>query len=148
MSVALHATCFDASALVKLYVDEPGSPELRQYWRTQAMKRLKLKRAITKERYLHAARELAAWFRASQSQMDDIEFLDPEVFRDAMELAEHTDLDLSDAFQLLSLQAGYFQYLAGDSKTLLVTADAALAQAARQRALPVWDCMREPMPQS
>jgi predicted nucleic acid-binding protein len=80
--------------------------------------------------------------------MDDIEFLDPEVFRDAMELAEHTDLDLSDAFQLLSLQAGYFRYLAGDSKTLLVTADAALAQAARQRALPVRDCMREPMPQS
>lgn len=163
MSIALHATCFDASALVKLYVDEPGSPELRQYWRTQAtryttpfcfyetlgtLKRLKLKRAITKERYLHAARELAALFRVSQSQMDDIEFLDPEVFRDAMELAEHTDLDLSDAFQLLSLQAGYFQYLAGDSKTLLVTADATLAQAARQRALPVWDCVREPMPQS
>ena len=90
------------------------------------LKRLKLKRAITKEPYLHAARELAAWFRAPQSQMDDIEFLDPEVFRDAIELAEHTDLDLSDAFQL------NFQYLAGDSKTLLVTADAALAQAARQ----------------
>jgi hypothetical protein len=55
-------------------------------------------------------------------------------------------LDLSDAFQLLSLQAGYFSHLIGGSRTVLVTADGALARAARQRNLPVWDCMREPLP--
>ena len=161
MSVAVHATCFDASALAKRYLDEPGSQELRRYWNTQAtryttpfcfyetlgiLKRHMLKGTLTKEQYLRAARDLVAWFRASQSAMKDLDFTDREVFRDAVDLAEHMNLDLSDAFQLLSLQAGYFQYLAGDSKTLLVTADEALAKAARQRRLPVWDCQREPIP--
>lgn len=36
MSIPLHATCFDASALVKRYVDEPGSDQLRRYWNSQA----------------------------------------------------------------------------------------------------------------
>jgi predicted nucleic acid-binding protein len=36
MSGAVHATCFDASALVKRYVDEPGCAALRAYWNTQA----------------------------------------------------------------------------------------------------------------
>jgi hypothetical protein len=78
--------------------------------------------------------------------MKDLDFTDIEVFRDARELAEHSELDLSDAFQLLSLQAGYFAHLIGDSATLLVTADEALAHAARTRHLPVWDCQREAMP--
>jgi hypothetical protein len=68
------------------------------------------------------------------------------VFVDAKELAEGTDLDLFDAFQLLSLQAGYCSGLVGGSRTLLVTADEALAKVARQRKLPVWDCLREPLP--
>lgn len=164
MSIALHATCFDASALVKLYlINEPGSAVLRQYWATQAtryttpfcfyetlgiLKRHWLTGALTKEAYLKAASDLVAWFRESQSRRDDIDFTDHEVFADAKDLAEQTDLDLSDAFQLLSLQAGYFAYLIGDSKTLLVTADEALARAARARGLPVWDCRREPMPMS
>jgi hypothetical protein len=58
-----------------------------------------------------------------------------------------SELDLSDAFQWLSLQAGYCAHLIGDSATVLVTADEALANAARTRGLPVWDCQRETMPQ-
>ena len=162
MSRAVHATCFDASALVKLYIDEPGSPELRWYWNTQAtryttpfclyetlgiLKRHMLKGTLTKEAYLKAATHAVTWFRASSSQMRDIEFTEHEFFRDAKDLVEHTDLDLSDAFQLLSLQIGYFRHLVGGSATLLVTADEALAAAARGRNLPVWDCAREPIPQ-
>jgi predicted nucleic acid-binding protein len=161
VSRALHATCFDASALVKRYVDESGSDALREYWRTQAtryttpfcfyetlgvLKRHRLRGTLTKESYLRAASELVAWFRASHSRIKDLDFTDREVFRDARELAEHSDLDLSDAFQLLSLQAGYFAGLIGDSATLLVTADEALAAEARKRRLPVWDCQREPVP--
>ena len=104
---------------------------------------------LTKEAYLRAASELVAWFRASDSRVEDLDFItDREVFSDARELAEHTDLDLSDAFQLLSLQVGYFSHLVGGSATLLVAADKALADAARKRGLPVWDCRREAMPRS
>jgi predicted nucleic acid-binding protein len=161
VSVAIHATCFDASALVKRYVDEPGSDTMRLYWNTQAtryttpfclyetlgvLKRLKLKGALTKDAYLRAATDLVVWFRASHSRIQDLDFTDREVFHAARELATDTDLDLSDAFQLLSLQAGYFAGLVGESKTLLVTADEPLAKEARKRGLPVWDCQRESMP--
>ncbi len=161
MSRAVHATCFDASALVKRYVDEPGSDALRAYWRSQAtryttpfclyetlgaLKRHKLRGTLTKDEYLNAASDLVAWFRVSQSSVRDLDFTDRHVFIDAKELAEDNDLDLSDAFQLLSLEAGFFAQLIGDSSTLLVTADEALAVAARKKRLQVWDCQREPMP--
>lgn len=161
MSIALHATCFDASALVKRYVDEPGSDALRAYWTMQktrytmpfclyetlgVLKRHKLKDRLTKEAYLKSATDLVVWFRASRSRIRDLDFTDREVFHDARELATDTDLELSDAFQLLSLQAGYFAGLVGESKTLLVTADEPLAKEARKRGLPVWDCQRESMP--
>lgn len=161
MSIALHATCFDASALTKLYVNEAGSEQLRLYWRSQAtryttpfcfyetlsiLKGYVRRGALTREGYLKASSDLVAWFRTSQSRRDDIEFFDIEVFSDVKELADEHDLDLSDAFQLLTLQAGYFSVLVGDSATLLVTADEPLARAARAMRLPVWDCIRDPMP--
>jgi predicted nucleic acid-binding protein len=163
MSVPIRAACFDASALAKLYIDEPGCKALRRFWRAQPTRyttpfcfyetlgilkrqRLKQKDPFTKEGYLRCVAELTAWFRASSSRIQDLDFTDLEVFADAMKLAQRTDLDLSDAFQLLSMQAGYFSVLVGGSATLLVTADEALAKAARDRHLPVWDCMREPIP--
>lgn len=161
MSRALHATCFAASALVKRYVDEPGSDGLRAYWNTQAtryttpfclyetlgvLKRHRRRDMLTKEAHLRAATDLVAWFRTSRSRIKDLAFTDNEVFCDAKELTMDSDLDLSDAFQLLSLQAGYFAHLIGGSATLL-TADKALAYAARAMGLPVWDCQREIMPQ-
>jgi predicted nucleic acid-binding protein len=149
VSCALHATCFDASALVKLYVDEPGSDILRSYWKTQAtryttpfcfyetlgaLKRHRLRDTLTKDAYLRSATDLVAWFRASHSRINDLDFTDIEVFRDAKELATDTDLDLSDAFQLLSLQAGYFAGLVGDSTTLPVTADKSACQGSARSA--------------
>lgn len=161
MSIAVHATFFDASALVKLYIDEPGSAELRAYWRSQAtkytspfcfyetlaaLKRKRLKGALTKEQYLRAAKDLMAWFRASSARIDDLDFEKRDVFADVTELADHYDLDLSDAFQLLTLQAGFFAALIGGSASVLVTADRELAEAARKVGARVWDCQREPMP--
>ena len=73
MSIPVYAACFDASALVKLYVDERGSPELRQFWNRQptkyttpfclyetltALKVQKRKGKLTKEAYLKAANNL------------------------------------------------------------------------------------------
>jgi predicted nucleic acid-binding protein len=161
-SCAVHATCFDASALVKRYIDEPGSDALRAYWNTQAtryttpfcfyealrvLKRNRLSGTLTKEAYLRAASDLVAWFRASTSRIEDLDFItDREVFHDAVELADETGLDLSDAFLLLTLHAGVFAHAAGGSRPLLVTADEALAAEARKRGLPVWDCLRDPMP--
>lgn len=161
MSATLHAAWFDASALVKRYIDERGSGPLREYWAIQALryttpfclyealsilKGCKRDGDLTKRQYLKAATNLVNWFRASESMTQDVEFLRRDVFADAKRLAEHHDLDLSDAFQLLTLQAAGFSQFVGGRAGLLVTADKALARAARAMKLSVWDCMRDPVP--
>ena len=161
MSLAGYATCFDASALVKRFLSEESSHILRQYWNTHStlyttpfclyeslgvLKLRKLRCKLTKKEYLEAASKLVAWYRASVRDIKDLDFTRLDVFTKAVKIAEQHDLDLSDAFQLLSLQEGFFAPLFGDSATLLVTADDALANAARAIGLRVWDCLREPMP--
>ena len=76
----------------------------------------------------------------------ELNFLSPSVFVAAQRISERHDLDLSDAFQIVSLKEGFFSVLSGDSQTILVTGDEALAQAARDEGLRVWDVLREPAP--
>jgi predicted nucleic acid-binding protein len=161
VSLALYATYFDASALVKRFLNENGSDILRKYWATHTtlyttpfclyetlgvLKRHKLMGTLTKTGYFKSCTELIVWYRASANRIKDLDFTRPDVFADAKEIAESHDLDFSDAFQLLSLQAGFFAPLVRDSATLLVTADEPLANAARSRGLRVWNCLRQPMP--
>lgn len=161
MSIALHTTFFDASALAKRFLNEQGSERLRQYWHGQATKyttpfcfyetlgilKRNLRGTLTKDEYLRAATELVSWYRAVSANIRDLDFTDRNVFADAKRIAEQfNDLDLSDAFQILSVKKGFFSPLVGDSATLFVTADRALAAAARAMELRVWDCCLEPMP--
>jgi predicted nucleic acid-binding protein len=163
MSVGLHATYFDASALVKVFSNEPDSDAVRQYWRAQATKKTtlfcfyetlsvlkgKTKRkppSLTKAEYLRTASDLFAWYNAAMRGIKDPEFTNPDVFAKAKKIAEDHDLDLSDSLQLVTLKDGYFSPLTSSSTSLLVTADESLAIAARAMGLPVWDCSREPMP--
>lgn len=163
MSLAGYATCFDASALVKRFLNEQGSDVLCQYWNTHStlyttpfclyetlgvLKLRKLRYNLTKEGYFEAATRVVAWYRASTRSVKDLDFTRADIFANAKKIAEQHDIDLSDAFQLLSLQEGFFAPLVGDSATLLVTADESLANAARARGLRVWDCLRQPMPTS
>lgn len=162
MRTSCHANCFDASALVKVWVDEPDCGPARHYFNTQsptkyttpfcyfetlsAMKLKWLRGLITREVYLNAAFALTVWFQASARSVKDIDFTNPPTFLRAKELVERYEIDLSDAFQLLSVKEGYFASLANDSKTLLVTADERLANAAIAEGLNAWYCMSWPLP--
>jgi predicted nucleic acid-binding protein len=152
MSIALYAAFFDTSALAKLYLEEPGSDALRQFWHGQStrysttccmyetlgiLKHALSRGTISRPEYLKHATHLVSYFRAGQSKTQDLDFTDREVFNDAKKLAEDTGLDLSDSFQLLTLQAGAFSVLVGGSQSVLVTGDEALATAARNRKLRV-----------
>lgn len=146
---ALRANCLDASALVKLYVPEEGAAEiLRAYFHREptkyttpfcfyealnCLKRKWVRDEITKENYLRSASDLCAWYRAISGHVKDLDFTSPTAFADARRIVEKTTLklDLSDAFQILSVKAGFFSNLIGDSATILVTADEDLAIAAR-----------------
>ncbi len=162
MRTSYHANCFDASALVKGWVDEPDCGPARHHFNTQsatkyttpfcyfetlsAMKLKWLRGLITREVYLNAAFALTVWFQASARNIKDIDLTHPPTFLRAKELVERYEVDLSDAFQLLSLKEGYFSSLVNDSKTLLVTADEGLANAAIEEGLNAWYCMSWPAP--
>lgn len=159
---ALRADFFDASALAKVYCDEPCSDVVREYFNSRATKyttpfcfyeamnvlkgKWKHKGQLTLEQYVDAAFRLTAWYGASSSQVKDLNFTDPLTFSHAKDIAQRSQLDLSDAFQILSVKEGYFSVLVNDSATVLVTADKELAEAARIEGLRAWNVMLEPAP--
>jgi len=157
-----RASLFDASALVKVFSQEPGTEIVRPYFDSEptkyttpfcfyeALNVLKgkwlYKTQLTKDEYLSAAYSLSIWFGASSRKVRDIEFTEPMTFANAKKLVESTSLDLSDCFQILSIKDGYFSPLCNDSATILVTADKQLSIAARAESLRVWYLMEEPAP--
>ena len=161
-STAVRANCLDASALVKLYVNEAGSDVLKQYVQKEptryttplcyfeALNVLKVKwlyrKEITQDEYQKATLSLTAWFSLVSNQIRDLDFLSPTVFKQAQSIAAKYSLDLSDAFQILSIKEGFFSHLSGGSKTILITADEDLAKAARQEAIRTWYLLTEPTP--
>lgn len=158
-----RANCFDASALVKVFTQEEGSSIVREYFHSRSPTKyttpfclyetlsvLKVKwlyrKELTKEEYTEAAFRLVAWFGACTSYAQDIDLKEHTVFFKVRELAERHSIDLSDAFQILSVKEGYFSHLVNDSQTVLVTADEALAKAAKLEGVKSWYCLGDPEP--
>ena len=158
-----RANCFDASALVKVYVEEVGSDIVREYFHNNAPTRyttpfcyyetlnvLKVKwlyrNEITKEQYKRYGFELTAWFSSISKRIPDLDFMNLAVFKDAESIAERNSLDYSDAFQILSVKNGHFSGLVNDSATILVTADDKLVKAARNEGIKAWYVLGEPQP--
>ena len=104
------------------------------------------RKEITKEEYTEAAFRLTAWYSSSTRFAQDIDLKEPTVFSRVRALAERHSLDLSDAFQIVSVKDGYFSHLIDESQTILVTADEALAKAARLEDVKSWYCLGEPEP--
>ena len=161
--IAYRADFFDASALAKVFADEPGSGIVRKYWHSRATKyttpfcfyeamnvlkgKWKHKGNMTDVQYFDATFKLTAWYGASSDEVKDLDFKDPLTFADTRALAERNGLDLSDAFQIMSVRQGQFSMLVNDSATVLVTADKDLASAARNEGLRVWNVLLEPPPE-
>jgi predicted nucleic acid-binding protein len=159
---AVRANLFDASALVKLYVNEKGSDIIKSYFDSEPTKyttplcfyetlnvlkaKCFYKNEISEEEYHKATFGLAAWFYSVVKNIEDLNFLSSTVFTNVQEIAQKHSLDLSDAFQILSLKEGYFSGLGSESKTVLVSADKKLSKAAREEGLRVWYFLKESKP--
>ncbi|MRV70224.1 PIN domain-containing protein [Duganella sp. FT92W] len=158
-----RANCFDASALVKVFTDEDGSDLVRDYWDNrsptkyttsfcfyEALGVLKVKwmyrHQLTKQQYHDAAFKMAAWFSFNTRYAKEVDIHDALVFSKVRELSDRYSLDLSDAFQIISVKDGYYSHLVNDSQTVLVTADEGLATAARSEGLKCWYCVGEAEP--
>jgi predicted nucleic acid-binding protein len=157
---AVHDNWFDASVLIKRYVNEEKSELVRTYWNDHAnklttsiclyemLRLLKIKRNnLHNTDYMSATLDLCSWFAEVVSKNSpEPNFLSAKVFFEAHQIGEKHGLDLSDALQLLSMKAGFGAVAYGQSKLLLVTADKKLAKAARAENLRVWDVLKQPRP--
>lgn len=160
-SDAVHVWYLDASALVKLVVDEGDHAAVRQFYYThpnchatslclmEALGAIKAKWAhdrLSHDEYLKATRKLIVDAWGKKIRPDNIDLFTPEGLLAVEALADKHNLDLSDALQLETLLNGTFKYFAGDSRPILITADGDLAKAAASEGFRVWNCSLEPAP--
>ncbi len=61
-------------------------------------------------------------------------------------LAIKYSLDWSDALQLETVKRGKYSHFCDESQSILITADAGLAEAARKENIRVWNCIKEGKP--
>jgi predicted nucleic acid-binding protein len=78
-------------------------------------------------------------------ELVDVAIADEAVSLEVERIARDYALDVSDAYQIVTVRNDYWSRYR-ETKPILVTADAALAQAAQAEGLRVWDCLREPAP--
>jgi predicted nucleic acid-binding protein len=162
MRISARAVFLDASAIIAYHVDEPRSEVLRKWWNEESTKytsplcffeslnayksKWLFRAELNHDQYRKACFDTYLWYQAAVRHVTDMEFNDHAVFQEAYLLALKHSMDLSDAFQVLSVKSGYFSVLANDSKTILCTGDAALAAVARSEGLKAWDFKTESPP--
>lgn len=153
----------DTSALVKFFVYEEGSVNVRTYLGEQGvvavtaitlaetlgvLKMKWLRAELNQEEYLAASEELIVSVHNETIQIDDsVSISTAETFASAESLCKKYQLDLADALQLVVMKCGFFADLTGDSQAIMVTADSGLATAARNEGLRVWNCLESTLPE-
>lgn len=153
----------DASAIVKLLIDEEGSEVLRSYHGrdvgfqfhatslcfAEALGVLKVKhfyrKEISEDDYLTACDYLFGWAGdETELELEDVETKDRLVFTEAERLVKKYKIDVSDAFQIVSVKRNPLRRYGND--LMLITGDGDLAKAACQEGIQVWNCVTEPEP--
>jgi predicted nucleic acid-binding protein len=167
-SEAIKVKYLDASALVKLYVNESGSQQVREFvysntnFRTtwiclaEALSCMKSKwvgrqskdnaTKIEPDKYFEATHKLIIDWRM-RIDFDDLELVDPSIPLEVERMVKKHKLDYSDAFQLITIKKGKYSKFAYESAPnayesalVLITGDKRLASAAESEGIRVWNC--------
>ncbi|TAK03091.1 PIN domain-containing protein [bacterium] len=160
----IRANYLDASAIIKVLVEEPDSSLVAEYFKgphtfcmtslcfAEALGVLKAKyfrhHHITEKGYLNRSYLLTVWVRDLRIKLDEVPLTEPKVFEEVEAIVKKYQIDTSDALQIVTIKRGEFSNFTGESQSLLITADGDLAKAARHEGLIVWDCVHEPSPKA
>ena len=153
----------DACAVVRIFIEEEGSKELKKYfemesnfWMTsicfiEALGVLKKKcfyeKLIMKKEYLDACDELMVTIEEKIIRIDEFSITNSETFREVEKLVEQYEkIDVSDAFQIVSIKHSWLSKFTEIPQPVLITADKELAKVARKEGLNAWYIINEPYP--
>ena len=161
MNAPLSTFFFDASALVKLLVNEPGSARVQELFNEAGMvssswvviaealgvlKRKWSKKQLSESRYTATVHVFFAYIREQRIVAIDLEkdsFGEPALSTHAYDILKIRDrypkLDVADALQFAVIQNSHLRFFAGESKTRLVSADKNLLLAAQAEGFEVVD---------
>jgi predicted nucleic acid-binding protein len=148
----------DASALVKLVIDEGDHLNVRRHFNSttnfaatslclgEALGVIKGKRfhknpLITEEQYFAATKRLVMDASGGRIEVDDINLFTLQSLISVEALAKKHHLDLSDALQLATILHGRYSPFGPHSSSVLITADRKLAKAAELESIRVWNCI-------
>jgi predicted nucleic acid-binding protein len=153
--MALKIFYLDASAIVMHIDSEPGVKKLGEHldhtmpWHTTSLcvaealgvfKRKHLK--TDRLRYLAKCGHLFSYLHGETPRLhlDEEQLLTSTTFYRSWEYTQKYGIDISDALQLDSLKHGRFSFFVGESQSVLLTVDKALAKAAEAENLQVRYC--------
>jgi predicted nucleic acid-binding protein len=152
---------FDTSAIVKYFIDEKGSKNIRNYFGKntnfcctemtfyEAMNVLKARlfNKGEKIKYLNSIVILEAMRWHGEIEIETIRMDNLRVLKDIEKIAVKYDIDFGDAVQIYAILEGKYKRLTGDSKTTLITADEKLEKTAVENKIRVWNCNKQDKPQ-
>jgi predicted nucleic acid-binding protein len=161
MSEAVYFYYLDASALVKLVVDEPGAKDVREFFNAtpnacvtlvsfiEALGVLKRKWECKWDQpdYHYAVEYLLQMMYGGKPEVDNMALAEPSTFRSVSQISEQHNLNFADAFQLFAILNGKYAPLTAGSETRLISADRGLVSAARSQGILTWLCSRDGAPQ-
>lgn len=159
-SVAVKVKYLDASVIVKLYLDEDGSKDFRDYFNThinycttrmtfyEAMNVLKsrLFKSSMEDKYYQSVEALAIHGWGGKIEIESIELDNLDIFKEVSKISMQYNLDVADAIQIYSILKGKYKFFARESSSVLITADDKLELAAKKNDIRVWNCRKDTRP--
>ena len=158
----IKAHFLDTSALVKLVVDEDCSEKVRSYFNSETvfkttslcfaealgvLKAMRFRRKkISEPKYLSASEQLVGYIRTGKISVEEVDITQRDIYDEVERISEKYQIDLVDAFQIVTLKKGFLSICGDDSKSMLITSDSELAKAAKKENLCVWNCIKENCP--
>jgi predicted nucleic acid-binding protein len=157
----IHVRYLDASALVKLVIDEGDHKPIRDFFTgnahfaatslcmAEALGAIKAKWVhdrITEQEYFAATKQLILDAWSSRIEIDQVDIFSPVGQSKVEALARKHSLDLSDALQLQTIMQGRYSHFKQGSSSVLITADRKLADAAVAENIKVWNCNASLLP--